>query len=139
MFPSTLAPKFLSTLSAGGCGGHSMRRKSNSKYKCQISIANEHTDTFYFVHYEFKDPVNAIYIIAFWVRWPCISCSVGRVGDRESLFILFHWLVIFVFLSNQPGWLKNSWEFVKKTCFCIWWTFLNIFLPFRSFKISSKW
>ena len=36
-----------------------------------MSIANDHTHTFYIVHFEFKDPVNAIYIIAFWDQWPC--------------------------------------------------------------------
>ena len=34
----------------------------------QMSIANEHADTFYSTHFDFKDPVNATYIIAFWVR-----------------------------------------------------------------------
>ena len=42
-----------------------MRPKLNLKDKGQMSIAIEHTNAFYFVHYEFKDPVNAIYIIAF--------------------------------------------------------------------------
>ena len=55
----------LGTFSVGGCGGYSLRPKLNLKDKGQMSIANEHTDAFYFVHYEFKDPVNAIYIIAF--------------------------------------------------------------------------
>jgi hypothetical protein len=30
-----------------------------------MSIANEYTDTFYIALFEFKDPVNAIYIITF--------------------------------------------------------------------------
>ena len=31
----------------------------------QMSIANEHTDTFYLADFDFKDPVNATYIMAF--------------------------------------------------------------------------
>ena len=42
-----------------------MRQKLNSKDKGQMSIAKEHTDTFYFAYVEFKDPVNATYIITF--------------------------------------------------------------------------
>ena len=30
-----------------------------------MSIANEHTDAFYLADFEFKDPVNATYIMAF--------------------------------------------------------------------------
>jgi hypothetical protein len=36
------------TLSVGGCRGHSMRPKLNLKDRGQMSITNEHTDTFYF-------------------------------------------------------------------------------------------
>ena len=42
-----------------------MGPKLNLKDKGQMSIANEHADTFYSAHFEFKDPVNATYIIAF--------------------------------------------------------------------------
>ena len=38
-----------------------------------MSIANEHADSFYFPHFEFKDFVNATYIMAFWDQTPCIS------------------------------------------------------------------
>ena len=34
------------TLSLGGCGGHPMRPKSNSKVKSQMSKPNEYTDNF---------------------------------------------------------------------------------------------
>ena len=37
-----------------------------------MSIANEHADNFYFPHFEFKDFVNATYIMAFWDQTPCI-------------------------------------------------------------------
>ena len=36
-----------------------------------MSIANEHADKFYFPHFQFKDSVNATYIIAFWDQTPC--------------------------------------------------------------------
>ena len=36
-----------------------------TKSNGQQSIANEHTDTFYFEHFELKNPVNASYIITF--------------------------------------------------------------------------
>jgi len=42
------------TLSVWGCGGHCMRPELDLKEKSQISIANEHTDTLYFAHFEFK-------------------------------------------------------------------------------------
>ena len=35
-----------STLSLGGCGGHSMRPKLNLKDKIQMSTPNEYTDNF---------------------------------------------------------------------------------------------
>ena len=47
------------TLSVGGCRGHPMRPKLNLKDRGQMSITNEHTDTFYVAHFDFKDPVNA--------------------------------------------------------------------------------
>ena len=37
-----------------------------------MSIANEHADTLYLAHFDFKDPVNATFIITFWVQWTCI-------------------------------------------------------------------
>ena len=37
-----------------------------------MSIANEHADNFYFPHFEFKDSVNATYIMVFWDQTPCI-------------------------------------------------------------------
>ena len=36
-----------------------------------MSIANEYTDTFYFMHFDLEGPVNATYIITFWDQWPC--------------------------------------------------------------------
>ena len=56
------------TLSIGGCGGHPMRPKINLKDKGQMSIANEHTDTFYVAHFKLKDNENAAYIITFLNR-----------------------------------------------------------------------
>ena len=32
---------------------------TKSKGQCSMSIANEHTDTYYVAHFDFKDPVNA--------------------------------------------------------------------------------
>ena len=65
MFPSIMAPKIpilvsqcemdhqkptilliFSTLSLGGCGGHSMRPELNLKDKSQMSKPNEYTDNF---------------------------------------------------------------------------------------------
>ena len=42
-----------------------MRPNLNLKDKGQMSIANEHTDIFYFAYFDFKDPVHATYIITF--------------------------------------------------------------------------
>ena len=36
-----------------------------------MSITNEHIDTFYLADFEFKDPKNATYIMAFWDQTPC--------------------------------------------------------------------
>ena len=83
MFPSTMVPKLpilvsqcgmdhqkptilliFGTLSLGGCGGHPMRPKLNSKVKSQMSKPNECTDniksnltcTFLSVRIKLKNP-----------------------------------------------------------------------------------
>ena len=50
-----------------------------------MSIANEHADNFYFPHFEFKDSVNATYIMEFWDQTPC-SLLFGRIEDNTIYF-----------------------------------------------------
>ena len=45
-----------------------------------MSIANKHADKFYFPHFQFKDSVNATYIIAFWDQTPCTY--IGNYGKK---------------------------------------------------------
>ena len=42
-----------------------------------MSIANEHTDTFYVTHFDFKDPVNATQIITFWSNDPVLGLNLN--------------------------------------------------------------
>ena len=58
------------------------------KDKGQMSIANEHNDTFYVTYLEFKDPVNVTYIITFWVRWPCRNKLPLHLDTNPSCFCL---------------------------------------------------
>ena len=63
----------LAILQNWGCGGQECYFEPNPKVKSQMSIANEHTNTFDLANFEFKDTVNATYIMAFWDRTPCKS------------------------------------------------------------------
>ena len=57
-----------------------------------MSIANEHTDTFYLADFEFKDPVNATYIMAFWDQTPCNSAKIDIYIRNKSWYYLLYLL-----------------------------------------------
>ena len=46
-----------------------------------MSIANEHTDAFYFAYFEFKELVNATYI-----TYHVLSLMTQQVGPKGMLF-----------------------------------------------------
>ena len=93
------------------------------------------TDFTYISHFEFKDPVNATYIITFWVQWPCISKiskMLDEYGIQDNFFEKFFFTLTYQHRSHQI--LKIR---VAET-YCHWWRGPNYSAVFKHFKKNTN-
>ena len=72
-----------------------------------MSFANEYTDTFYLAHFDFKDPVYATYIMAFWGQTPCTrhhNCFCTYLLSKVKHCVLYAGFSI----QYKTKWQTNS-------------------------------
>ena len=79
-----------------------------------MSIANEHTDTFYLAYFDFKDPLNTTYIMAFWDRTPC-NFSIGNGSELKPDGEIFKYTIAVGTRLNFVGKVtESSWNHVSE-------------------------